>query len=147
MKKADHKKSITEYVKTAKPRSTAHKVLSQDEYLDGVVAEVEFQDNGACVKQWVVITQKHKGYADSESQLIQQMGTASKNAFTKLDWINQIFNIGGIIALVLVATASYLTITNTDGEIPEHLKASLLTITGFYFGGLIQQKRKKANEA
>lgn len=142
----DFKKKVVEFVKSAKPRSTGHKIVSQDEYLGGVIAQVEYQDDNTNIKQWVIITKKHEGYADSESQLIQQMGAASNKHSSKLDWINQIFNIGGVIALVLVATSSYLTINNADGNIPEHLKASVLTIVGFYFGGLIQQKRKKSNE-
>ncbi len=143
MNKLDYKKKVVDFVKSAKPRSTGHKLLSQDEYLDGVVAQIEYSDNGQNIKQWIVVTTKHSGYADSESQLIQQMNTASSKYAGKWDWINQIFNMGGLIALVLVGTASYLSIAKGMSDIPEYLKASLLTIVGFYFGGLIQQSRKK----
>jgi hypothetical protein len=83
-KNEDKTKQVVEFIRTAKPRSTNHKVMSQDQYLDGVVAQVTFNDNGNSTTQWVVITDKHKGYADSESQLIQQMGTAqSGRKFTR----------------------------------------------------------------
>lgn len=143
MSNRDNKKRIVDYIKSAKPRSTTHKIISQDEYLDGVVAQVEYQDNGSSITQWVIITDKHQGYADSESQLIQQMESASAASKGKLNWLNQIFNIAGIIALILVGTSVYITLTSTDGNIPEHLKASVLTIVGFYFGGLAHKKGSK----
>lgn len=147
IKDNNNKKLVTDFIKSAKPRSTNHKVMSQDEYLDGVVAKVTFDDNGGSVSQWVVITDKHKGYADSESQLIQQMGTAHNAAKEKNNWLNQIFNVSGLIALVLVGTSSYITLTSENGNIPEHLKALVLTIVGFYFGGITQKKGAKSNDS
>lgn len=108
------------------------------------MAKVEYSDGSLSVTQWVVITKRHLGYADSESQLIQQMESASTKERGKIDWINQVFNISGLIALVLVGASVYLTIHNPDGNIPEHLKASVLTIVGFYFGGLVKGKRAEA---
>ena len=143
----DNKKRVVDYLKSAKPRSTAHKIMSQDEYLDGVVAKVEYSDNGSNITQWVVVTNNHTGYADSESQLIQQMGSASTSAKGKFDWLNQLFNISGVIALILVGTSVYITLTSQDGNIPEHLKASVLTIVGFYFGGLAHKKGSKKSGA
>ena len=145
MSKKDYKKKVVEYVRSTKPRSTGHKILSQDEYLDGVVTQIEYSDNNSIVKEWIVFTGKHTGYADSESQLIQQMNTASDKYSTKWDWLNQIFNMGGFIALILVSTASYLTLFKGVSDIPEYLKASLLTIVGFYFGGLVYQSKNKKN--
>ena len=146
MSKKDYKKKVVEYVKSAKPRSTGHKILSQDEYLDGVVTQIEYSDNNSIVKEWIVFTEKHKGYADTESQLIQQMNNASDKYSKKWDWLNQIFNMGGFIALVLVGTASYLTLSKGVSDIPEYLKASLLTIVGFYFGGLVYQSKNRRIE-
>jgi len=146
-KNKDNKKRVTDFIKSTKPRSTNHKVMSQDEYLDGIVAQVTFDDNSKNITQWVVITDKHQGYADSESQLIQQMGTAHNAAKGKFDWLNQVFNIAGFIALILVGTSVYITLTSEDGNIPEHLKALVLTIVGFYFGGLTQRKGSKKVDA
>ena len=143
MSNTDYKKQVVDFVKSAKPRSTGHKLLSQDDFLDGIVAQVEYKDDTTDAKQWIVITTKHSGYADSESQLIQQMNVATTKYSNKWNWLNQIFNIGGLIALILVATASYLSISKGMQDIPEYLKASLLTIVGFYFGGLIHQSKKK----
>jgi hypothetical protein len=40
-----------------------------------------------------------------------------------------------------------LTLSKGVSDIPEYLKASLLTIVGFYFGGLVyQSKNKKIDE-
>ncbi len=136
---------IFEYIKSAKPRSTAHKILSQDEYMGGKVAQVQYQDKEQSITQWVIVTRLHKGYADSESQLIQQLESASNKEREKVDWINQIFNISGLIALILVCASVYLTITNKDGNIPEHLKTSVLTILGFYFGGLVNSKKNQSS--
>lgn len=138
------KNLILDYIKTAKPRSSAHKILSQDDYIDGKVAKVEYSDGNQTVAQWVIVTKRHTGYADSESQLIQQMESASNKERDKIDWINQIFNISGVIALVLVGASVYLTIHNPDGNIPEHLKASVLTVVGFYFGGLVKSKKAQS---
>ena len=123
LKNKDNKKRVTDFIKSTKPRSTNHKVTSQDEYLDGIVAQVTFDDDSNNITQWVVITDKHQGYADSESQLIQQMGTAHNAAKEKFDWLNQVFNIAGFIALILVGTSVYMTLTSEDGNVPEHLKA------------------------
>ena len=125
--------------------STAHKILSQDEYMGGKVAQVQYQDKEQSITQWVIVTRLHKGYADSESQLIQQLESASNKEREKVDWINQIFNISGLIALILVCASVYLTITNKDGNIPEHLKTSVLTILGFYFGGLVNSKKNQSS--
>ena len=143
LKIKDNKSKVVSFVKTSKPRSMSHKIISQDEFLDGVVAQVEYSDNGSAVKQWVIITDVHEGYADSESQLIQQMSAAQNKAKDKFDWKSQIFNISGFIALILVVTSVYLTVTSSDGNIPEHVKASVLTILGFYFGGIVKNKERK----
>jgi hypothetical protein len=137
--------ALLDYIKSAKPRSTGHKILSQDEYLGGNVAQIEYFDNTQTLKLWVVVTRQHKGYADSESQLIQQLESASNKDRERIDWINQVFNISGLIALILVCASVYLTINNPNGNIPEHLKASVLTIVGFYFGGLVKGKRNQAS--
>lgn len=136
---------IIEYLKKAKPRSSSHKILSQDSYVGGNVAQVEFIDNGSTMKLWIVVTKQHRGHADSESQLIQQLESAHNKDRERIDWTNQIFNISGLIALLLVGTSAYLTIINTDGNIPEHLKTLVLTIVGFYFGGLVKGNRIKEN--
>lgn len=135
------KSHVIEYVKTIKPRSAAHKILSQDDYLDGKVAKVDFSDSGQETAIWCVLTKRHRGYAESESQLIQQLQIASVAGSRRFDWINQIFNISGLIAFVLVGASVYLTVTRQDGNIPEHLKAAVLTIIGFYFGGLVRTKQ------
>lgn len=135
---SNDRKKILEYIKSVKPRSSGHKILSQDEYLGGGVAQVEYQDNGQTITQWIIVTRQHKGYADSESQLIQQLESASNKERKKIFWIDRIFNLSGLIALILVCASVYITITSKNGDIPEHLKASVLTIVGFYFGGLVK---------
>lgn len=140
--KIDQKK-ILGYVKSSKPTSQNHRLICQDDFLDGVVAQVEYkdQDDQLPVKRWVIMTNKYSNYADSESQLIQQMNVATNKSLDEIDWIDKLFNVGGTIALVLVLTACYLSIN--DKIIPEFLKASLLTVIGFYFGGFVQQSKKK----
>jgi len=140
------KAKIIDYIKKAKPRSTKHQILSQDEFLNGLIAKVEFEDSSNQVEQYVILTRKHSGYADNESQLIQQMEAAAKNHKTKVDIINQIFNAGGLIAILLALTACYIVIFKEGNEIPEFLKTSLLTIIGFYFGGYVHQQKKQKNE-
>lgn len=147
MNKIDYKKKVVEFIKSAKPRSTGHKLNSQDDFLDGIVAQIEYTDGQSTIKQWVIVTNKYINYADTESQLIQQMDVASNKASSKFDWLNQIFNIGGIIALILVGTSSYITLDNPDKEIPEYLKTILLTVVGFYFGGYVNQSIKKKNQS
>lgn len=136
---------VLEYLKEAKPRSTTHKILSQDEYLGGKVAKVEFNDSGTTLNLWIVVTSTHKGHADSESQLIQQLEAASNKGKSRADWISKIFNVSGLIAFILVSALVYLTIKNPDGNIPEHLKVLVLTIVGFYFGGIVRDKEQKDN--
>lgn len=140
------KERIIAYVRKSKPRSTKHSILSQDQFLDGVVAKVQFSDVTDNIEQYVVLTKKHSGYADNESQLIQQMEAAAKQHRAKIDVINQIFNAGGLIALILVCSACYLIIAKQNTEVPEFLKTSLLTIVGFYFGGYVHQQRKRKSE-
>ncbi len=45
------KSLILDYIKSAKPRSTGHKILSQDDYIDGKVAKVEYSDGSLSVTQ------------------------------------------------------------------------------------------------
>ena len=70
---SDPKKKTISFIKTLKPRSSAHKILSNDPYVGGFVSKVEYTDNAQQVIQWVVLTKKHSGYADNESQLIQML--------------------------------------------------------------------------
>ncbi len=58
MSSIDHKRKIVEYIKSVKPRSAGHKLLSQDEYLDGVIAQVAYTDSQEDIKQWVIVTKK-----------------------------------------------------------------------------------------
>lgn len=146
MNKVDNKKKVVEFIKTSKPRSVGHKLISQDDFLDGVVVKIEYSDNEENITQWVIVTNKHINYADTESQLIQQMNVATNNFTNKWTWLNQVFNIGGIIALVLVGTASYLSLSTPNVDIPEYLKATLLTVIGFYFGGYVSQEVGKKNK-
>lgn len=137
---SDPKKKTISFIRTLKPRSSAHKILSNDPYVGGFVSKVEYVDNEDIVIQWVIITKKYSGHADNESQLIQQMDVAfNKN---NKNWVSKIFNISGVIALILVATASYLFIVKDAPDLPESLKTIMLTIVGFYFGGLVKQKQK-----
>jgi len=146
MPNKDYNRKVVDFVKSSKPRSTNHKLVSQDDYLDGVVAQVEYNDDEESVKQWVIVTSKYTSYAKTKSQLIQQMNAASKSFSKKFDWINQLFNIGGIIALVLVGTAAYISISAPGSQIPEYLKTALLTVIGFYFGGYVSQGLRKKNK-
>lgn len=75
------------------------------------------------------------------------MDAASKSYRPKFDWLNQIFNIGGLIALVLVLITAYLLINRPEAEFPEFLKTALLTIVGFHFGGYIAQNRSQRTES
>jgi hypothetical protein len=128
-----------EYLKSVKPRSSSHKILSQDDYLNGIVANVEYMDNSETVRQWIVVTKTHKGYADSESQLIQLMQSASNSHAGARSLTNKLFNLTGVIALVLVGAFVYLSIMTQDGNVPEALKAMVLTVVGFYFGGVTKR--------
>lgn len=136
--------AVLDYVKTVKPRSSAHKILSQDDYLSGVVAKVEYTDNNQAVREWIVVTKKHKGYAASESQLIQLLQSANTSDASARSLSNRLFNLSGLIALVLVAAFVYLTVANPNGDVPEPLKAMVLTVIGFYFGGLTKSIVSKA---
>ena len=142
-----YKKKVVDFIKSSKPRSSSHKLISQDDFLDGVVAQVEYTEGGNSEKQWVIATSKHMNYAENESQLIQQMNVAYKSFSTRWVWLNQIFNIGGIIALILVGTGSYMAIVNPDSQIPEYLKTMLLTVMGFYFGGYVSHGLSKRHDA
>jgi hypothetical protein len=75
------------------------------------------------------------------------MNVAYKSFSTRWVWLNQIFNIGGIIALILVGTGSYMAIVNPDSQIPEYLKTMLLTVMGFYFGGYVSHGLSKRHDA
>ena len=138
---ADPKKQAVEIVKSSKPRSTGHKVISQDDFLDGFVAQIEYKEEDRTAKMWTVKTSKYMNHAELESQLIQQMNAAAAQHTGKWDWLNQVFNVSGLIALVLVGTASYMLIV--EKAVPEFLKAALLTIVGFYFGGLLYKSKTR----
>ena len=142
---ADPKKKVVDIAKLAKPRSTAHKVVSQDDFLDGCVAQVEYTEGSSTEKVWVIATGKCTTHAERDSQLIQQMNSAAEKYASRWDWLNQVFNISGLIALVLVGTACYMLIVEKD--VPEFLKAALLTIVGFYFGGLLSKSKGRTKES
>ena len=139
--RGDPKKQAVEIVKGCKPRSTSHKVVSQDDFLDGFVAQIEFSEEKQTSKIWTIKTSKYTNHAELESQLIQQMNAAAAKHGNKWDWLNQLFNVSGLIALVLVGTASYMLIV--EKTVPEFLKAALLTIVGFYFGGLLNKSKTR----
>ncbi len=71
------------------------------------------------------------------------MHAASKEHTDKFSWAKQIFNIGDLLALILVCTTAYLVLTNPEGQIPEFLKSALLTVIGFNFGGYLSQGMRK----
>lgn len=58
----------------------------------------------------------------------------------KWEWIKKIFNITGWLAVILIGVSAYLLVT--EREVPEFLKASFLTVIGFYFGGLLNEKKQ-----
>lgn len=141
----DPRKIAVEIVRSARPRSTAHKVISQDTFLDGFVSKVSHQDDGVITSFWVVATSKYKNHAEKESQLIQQMNTAVDKHAAKWSWVDRIFNVTGWLAVTLIVVSAYLLIT--EKEVPEFLKAAFLTIVGFYFGGLLNKGKNSDDES
>ncbi|QUX91492.1 hypothetical protein CYL31_08695 [Marinomonas sp. A3A] len=136
----DSRKKSVEIVKRSKPRSASHKVTSQDSFLDGFVSKVNYQDDGASRSVWVVFTSRYENHAEKESQLIQQMDAAVGKHADKWGWVKTIFNITGWLAVILIGVSAYLLVT--EKEVPEFLKASFLTVVGFYFGGLLNEKKQ-----
>lgn len=134
----DPRKQAVEVVRSARPRSSEHKVISQDEFLDGFVSKVTYRDDGADAFLWVVSTSKCQNHAEKESQLIQQMNVAVERHATKWSWARYLFNITGWLAVILIGVSSYLLIS--EKEIPEFMKAAFLAVIGFYFGGLVSNK-------
>lgn len=51
MSNSDSKKKIVAYIKKSKPRSSNQKVISQDDFLDGVIAQVQYTNEEVRVKQ------------------------------------------------------------------------------------------------
>ena len=135
----DSRKKSVEIVKQSKPRSTNHKVISQDTFLDGFVSKVNYQEEGDSIFLWVVFTSRFENHAEKESQLIQQMDAAVGKHTDKWGFLKIIFNITGWLAVILIGVSAYLLIK--EKEVPEFLKASFLTVIGFYFGGLLNEKK------
>jgi len=137
-------KKIIKVLKDQKPRSTDHKVLSKDEFIDGVIAKLSFDDGERTgVNFWVILTKNHNSYAENESQLIQGINTAITKNKDKVPFWDRVFNISGWIALAIVITVIYIALSSSDHNVPEFFKAAMLTILGFYFGGVINNKKMK----
>lgn len=134
----DPKKKAIDIVRLARPRSKGHTVISQDEFLDGFVSKVNYQDDDVDACLWVVATGNCKNHAEKESQLIQQMNVAVERRVAKWSWVRHLFNVTGWVAVLLIGVSSYLLIA--EREIPEFLKAAFLTVVGFYFGGIVSKK-------
>ncbi|WP_372887771.1 hypothetical protein [Psychrobacter sp.] len=141
----DHK-LVIEYLKIAKPRSEGHKILSQDNFFGGKVTHAEYTEDENLFKTWVTITKKHKSHVDSENQLVQQLESARIQNSNGINWYDRIFNMSGLIALVLIIPFVYLTLVSPEGNVPDHLKTLVLTITGFYFGSFAKSKLESKNE-
>lgn len=139
----DSRKTSVEIVKRSKPRGTSHKVISQDSFLDGFVSKVNYEDDGSSLSVWVVSTSRYENHAERESQLIQQMDAAVGKLADKWGWVKTIFNITGWLSVILIGVSAYLLVT--EKEVPEFLKASFLTVVGFYFGGLLNEKKQIDN--
>jgi hypothetical protein len=138
----DPRKQAVEVVRSARPRSSGHKVVSQDEFLDGFISKVTYRDDGTDAFLWVVATSKCQNHAEKESQLVQQMNVAVERRASKWSWARYLFNITGWLAVILIGVSSYLLIS--EKEIPEFLKAAFLTVIGFYFGGLVSNRSGRA---
>lgn len=143
-------KSFFDYVKKSKPRSINHKMLSKDDFLNGSVAQIEFNIEGSDssvepLVVWVVLTKQHQGYADSESQLIQQLQAATKNIGKKckIDWVGVI---SGVIAIILVFSLVILILFKSPSDVPNYLVTLVSTIMAFYFGGVVKGKTDSVDE-
>ncbi|EJD6329730.1 hypothetical protein I5F07_19925 [Proteus vulgaris] len=136
---------IITYLKEQKPRSTNHKVSSKDDFIDGVIAKIVFNDgNQKDIELWVIITKTHKSYAESESQLIQGINTTITKNKGQVNFWDRFFNISGLIALAIVAVVIYFAITDKNRDVPEFFKTAMLTILGFYFGGMLKGNSKNS---
>lgn len=141
----DPRKKAVEIVRSARPRSGSHKVVSQDAFLDGFVSKVDYEDDGTGASLWVVKTGKYQNHAEKESQLIQQMNAAVEKCSAKWSLIQRVFNVTGWLAVILVGVSAYLLIS--EKEVPELLKAAFLTVVGFYFGGLLSNQKAGDGES
>lgn len=125
-------------------------MLSRDDFLNGSVAQIEFNIEGSDSSAeplvvWVVLTKQHKGYADSESQLIQQLQAATKNIRKKykIDWVGII---SGIISIILVSSLVILILFKSPSDVPNYLVTLVSTIMAFYFGGVVKGKTDNVDE-
>ncbi|MGJ5662654.1 hypothetical protein [Morganella morganii] len=134
---------VISYLKTIKPRSKSHKVLSRDTFINGFISKASFTDEGIDSSLWIISIKGQKSHADSESQLIQNINSAIKHDNRQPGLFNGLLNISGIIALIIVSCVVYLSIAHPERDIPEFLKTAMLTILGFYFGGLVSEKINK----
>jgi hypothetical protein len=94
---------------------------------------------------WGIITKNHLYFSETktENHLIQQLNTTFDNHDNRIKSILQKISDPGVIALILVLTSAYLFVIKGVSDIPETLKAMLLTIVGFYFGSMVKQKTEK----
>lgn len=132
------------YLKTIKPRSKSHKILSRDPFINGFIYKATFTDEGENTILWILFMKDQKSHAVNESQLIQNITSAINRDSGKFRFFNGLFNISGIIALAIVACVIFLAIAHPEANTPEFLKTAMLTILGFYFGGLASGKIKKS---
>lgn len=143
MMKNNDKETI-DYIKDLKPRSKSHKIISRDDFINGSIAKVSFNHEDKDIELWVISTKNQKSYADNESQLIQSINTAVKQENGRFSFLNSLLNISGLIALIIVIAVIYMAISNPSANVPEFLKTAMLTILGFYFGGLVVGKKSKS---
>ena len=132
-----------DFIKEIKPRSKSHKVISRDGFINGSIAKVSFTNEDKVIELWIIATKNQKSFADNESQLIQSINAAIKQENGKFSFLKSFINISGLIALSIVAAVIYLAIKNPTDSVPEFLKTAMLTILGFYFGGLVVGKKQK----
>lgn len=151
-KMKENKSPVISYIKSSKPSSSSHRILSQDGYLDGSVAQVQFKDrdsksgNWQDYMLWVVITKKHEGSADTESQLIQQMQIAAsrKTIFNNLNFTSIVC---AFISFVIISSFIYLVLFRPADNIPEYMKNLMFTVIAFYFGRIVQDKASPREES
>lgn len=133
-----------DYIKSLKPRSKSHRIISRSEFMDGSISKVSFNHEEKDIDLWVIFTKNQKSHADDESQLIQSINTSIKQENKKFSFVKSLMNLSGLIALIIVIAVIYITINNPSNDVPEFLKTAMLTILGFYFGGLVVGKKSES---
>jgi hypothetical protein len=135
MTEDEMKKKARQTILDLRPSAQKFAISLFDEFLNGTVAMVDWEDDTQKRRDFVYFNRDGKmRHSNNVEAFIRSFTGRKTDNVAKI-----LYGFGGVVALMIVATTCYMAVTKA--QVPEVLSGALTLILGFYFGTVASREK------